>query len=324
METCPDIAPKPPLHVVHFASTGLAVAEIEAEMQQPDVAFMRVGNFDALLAQVEQTDLILLTDPGLAQAERLAAVLDAIAPRPVALHILSAGREGFARWSPPAHVHVSGAGSALAQTVAEHALALILCLFRELQRFDAARAWLSDGAPRLRSLDGARLLIVGGGHIGQQVARRARPFGPRIIGLNRSEIVSSVFDETGPLSALNAALPRADIVVLCLPLTDETRCLIGRDQLRLMRKDVILINVGRGGLVDEDALAAALGAGDLGGAGLDVFATEPLASDSPLWSTPNTILTPHIAGLGGLGEQRIAETARQALDLVRSRRSGKG
>ncbi len=308
------------VRVVHYARTELAAQQIARAMQRVDVAYHRIDSFDALLDAIQNADLVLLTDPGPAMAQRLCAALEAAAPRRIALHILSAGREGFAHWHPPTHVTMSWVGSALATTVAEHALALILSLLRGLHRFGKAAEWIDDRdcAQQLRTLEGAQLLIIGCGQIGQEVARRARPFGPQITGLNRTPPETDAFDRVAPLSALNAEVSAADVVVLCLPLTADTKGLIGRSVIRKMRRGAIVINVGRGGLLDETALAEALASGHLSGAGLDVFANEPLSPDSPLWQAPNALLTPHIAGLGGQGEARIAASAERALVRILS------
>lgn len=109
--------------------------------------------------------------------------------------------------------------------------------------------------------------------------------------------------------------------MLCLPLTPDTTRLIGPGQLALMRRSAILINVGRGGLVAEPALVAALAGGQRGDVGLDVFEAEPLPASSPLWQFPNALLTPHVAGLGGLGEDRIIASVQLALDGVVQRRA---
>ena len=103
-------------------------------------------------------------------------------------------------------------------------------------------------------------------------------------------------DEMVALADLTSALPDADFVVLTLPLTSDTRHLIGEAELRALKETAILVNIGRGGLIDEPALVRALGEGWLAGAGLDVFETEPLPEDSPLWSMDNVIITPHTSG----------------------------
>jgi phosphoglycerate dehydrogenase-like enzyme len=310
-----------PVRVLHFARTALAAELLGQVMVRSGVDFRQVDSFDALLSGIADADLILLTDPGPIPASRLCAGLDALAPRPVALHILSSGREGFEGCTPPPHVTVSGVGGALAATVAEHAVALMLALRRGLHRFAAARDWTHDQHSRaaLGSLEASNVVILGCGHIGRHVARRLRPFGAHLTGLSRSAVPPGDFDRTDRLDTLDAHLPKADALVLCLPLTPDTTRIIGAHQLSLLPPHAIVINVGRGLLINEAALADALIAGRLGGAGLDVFETEPLPASSPLWQARNTILTPHVAGLGGLGEDRIVASAIQALDRVLSR-----
>jgi phosphoglycerate dehydrogenase-like enzyme len=308
--------------VLHYARTALARSALRERFSSADVEFVSIDDFDSFLREVDGSDLILLTDPGHERAKALQAVLEAASSRPRAIHILSAGRESFAGWSPPPHVVVTGVGGALAPTVAEHALALMLALRRGLHRFMVAQRWLPDdeAVPFLGTLEGANLLIIGCGRIGREVARRARPFGMHVTGANRSEVDHPAFDAIISIAELDAALPAAEIVVLCLPLADATRGLIGAERLRRFRPGALLINVGRGTLVEEDALVRALEDGSVGGAGLDVFAEEPLPPSSPLWRAPNTIITPHIAGLGGPGEAAIAVSARRALDDLLARR----
>ena len=310
--------------VLHYARTALARSALRERFSSADVEFVSIDDFDSFLREVDGSDLILLTDPGRERAKALQAAIETAPSRPRAVHILSAGREGFAGWSPPPHVVVTGAGGALASTVAEHALALMLALQRGLHRFVVASPrWLPDGeaASFLGTLEGANLLILGCGRIGREVARRARPFGMHVTGANRSEVDHPAFDAIISIAELDAALPAAEIVVLCLQLADATRGLIGAERLRRFRPGALLINVGRGALVEEAALVRALEDGSLGGAGLDVFAEEPLPRSSPLWRAPNTIITPHIAGLGGSAEAAIADSAHQALCDLLARRS---
>jgi phosphoglycerate dehydrogenase-like enzyme len=308
--------------VIHYARTALANDALHGVMTRTDVEFVRVQGFDDMLAEVGRADLLLLSDPGLEMAAKLRQRLEDTAQRQVTVHLLSAGREGFAGWQPPPHVVLSSAGGALAPTVAEHVLALMLGLRRGLHRFAAgAPRWVDDREATgfLGTLEASNLLIVGCGRIGREVARRALPFGMRIVGLNRSHVDHPAFHETGTLDELDDHLVWADVVVLCLPLAADTAGLISGDRLAHFRPGALLINVGRGGLIDETALADALVGGQIAGAGLDVFETEPLAAASRLWSAPNTILTPHIAGLGGEGETRIAASAEMALERILSR-----
>lgn len=184
--------------------------------------------------------------------------------------------------------------------VAEHVFLLILSLYKQLPVADAALrrgAWLQW---ELRSgsyeLAGKTLGLYGLGRIGREVATRARAFGARAIYLD----VSPAGPETDRVLGvtrveLGELLAQSDILSLHLPLTPQTRHCIGAPELSQMKPTAILINTARGPLVDENALVAALRAGRLGGAGLDVFETEPVPADHPLLSLPNVVVTPHIA-----------------------------
>jgi len=182
-----------------------------------------------------------------------------------------------------------------ATPLAEWALFGILAFTKGLPRLLAdkeARRW--DHYP-VAELRGATLLVVGRGAIGSEVARLGVAFGMRVLDVSRRD---------GDLDEL---LPHADAIVLSLPLTDETRGMIGRDRLGLMRDGAILVNVGRGGVVDEPALVAALQSGTLRGAALDVFAEEPLPPESPLWQLDNVLLSPHTAALSVHENARVVE-----------------
>ena len=146
-------------------------------------------------------------------------------------------------------------------------------------------------------LKGKTLGIVGLGRIGSAVARRAKAFDMRVIATRRRpERLSKDVDEVRGAEALPWLLGESDYVVLCTALTSETRHLIGAEQLRLMKRTAYLMNVGRGGLIDEGALVEALNGGEIAGAGLDVFEEEPLPPDSQLWDMPKVMITPHRAG----------------------------
>ena len=162
-----------------------------------------------------------------------------------------------------------------------------------------------------RELRGLTLGIVGYGSIGREVARLAQAFGMQVLAIKRDlrNLTDTSFriDGTGdpeadipdriyPIDALLSFLAECDIVVLTMPLTAETRNLFDRAALRAMRNDALLINVSRGGVVDEDALVKALREGLIGGAALDVFHEEPLPRESPLWDLPSLVLSPHVSG----------------------------
>ena len=195
----------------------------------------------------------------------------------------------------PAHVEIAGVRGVFAADVAEHALALMLAHTRGLHDLAAqqrARRW--DARPR-PTLAGQRLAIVGNGAVGQYLARVARALGMTVQVVSRTGRGGA---DVVPVTQLAPAVGDAAFVVIAIPLTPATRGLFDGALLAQLRPDAFVVNVARGGIIDEVALAAALAAGHLGGAALDVFATEPLPADSLLWGSPRLVITPHVAGLG--------------------------
>jgi phosphoglycerate dehydrogenase-like enzyme len=159
----------------------------------------------------------------------------------------------------------------------------------------------------LDTLPGKTLGIVAFGHVGRAIARLARSAGLRIQALRRTPgdpDGSPDADAIYPPGGLRALLSLSDYVALIVPLTPETTGLLGKAELAAMKPGAVLINVGRGQLVDEAALVEALRSGHLGGAALDVFAREPLPADSPLWDMPNVLVTPHSMSTA-LGENEL-------------------
>jgi glyoxylate/hydroxypyruvate reductase A len=168
-----------------------------------------------------------------------------------------------------------------------------------VQRIDAYRAaqrerrWLETLPARL---GGTTLTIVGLGDIGRTIARAARAAGMRVVGVSRTGAAVAGIDRIYRARDLRHAIAVADWLVLTVPLTPATRGLIGREELAVMKASAWLINIARGAVVDEAALLDALGRRAIGGAVLDVFATEPLPPDHPFWTLDNVVVTPHIAG----------------------------
>ena len=187
-----------------------------------------------------------------------------------------------------------------APTVAEATLALMLATLRRLPQVHAALQAGQWDQPDLwheaRDLGGATIGLVGMGAIGQAVAQRLAGFGCEVIYTRASGPLAN-----SPLQfqMLPALLSEADVVSLHLPLTEATQAMINADALARMKPGAVLINTARGGLVDETALIASLGAGHLSAAGLDVFASEPVSLDNPLLSMPQVVTLPHVAGRTG-------------------------
>jgi phosphoglycerate dehydrogenase-like enzyme len=192
------------------------------------------------------------------------------------------------------------------EPIAEHVLAGVLYFLRS---FDAAgvlqrRAewnppFFGGAAAPMREVSECRVLVVGAGGIGGAVGQKLSALGATVTGTRRHPAngVPAGFQRIAGFDALDAELPAADVLVLTAPLTPETRGLLTRERIAMLPAGAIVSNIGRGALIDEEALAAALVSGHLRGAALDVFQREPLASDSPLWHLPQVLLTPHVAGV---------------------------
>jgi phosphoglycerate dehydrogenase-like enzyme len=199
--------------------------------------------------------------------------------------------------------HSAGSsGTTIAHTVIMQAIALCRGT-RALAVAQQERRWAERD---VTDVEGRTMGIIGLGNIGSEVARLAQHFGIRVIGVRRSPQGDEPC-ETWPTSRLRELLPLVDDLVLTAPLTDETRNMIGERELALLPQGAHIINIGRGQLIDEPALIAALQSGHLGGAALDVFVVEPLPAASPLWDLPNVIVTPHSAGGTPLATQRAAD-----------------
>ncbi len=184
--------------------------------------------------------------------------------------------------------------------ISEHIFALLLTFGRRLHDVLYAQQrheWSTPPGETLFELEDKTMLLIGVGAIGERTARLAQAFGMRVLGIRRdpSEAVPDVDAMHGP-EDLDVLLPEADVVVVTVPLTSETRNMIDADALHRMKSTAYLINIGRGGVVDEESLLQALRNGDIAGAGLDVFETEPLPEDSPFWDRDNVLITPHYAG----------------------------
>jgi phosphoglycerate dehydrogenase-like enzyme len=201
-------------------------------------------------------------------------------------------------------IAVTNARGVKARAIAEHVMAVSLALARQLptaMRRQIEHVWAVDELEQsgsVRTLSGRHLVVVGLGAIGQQVARVASAFGLRVSGVRqridqpRPEGVDIIVSS----DRLTQLLATADIVVLAAPLTPATRGLINRVTLAACKRGAFLINIGRGKLIDDEAVVAALQDGTLGGAALDVFTTEPLPPGSPYWDLPTVIVTPHVSG----------------------------
>lgn len=190
--------------------------------------------------------------------------------------------------------------------MAEFAVAGVLQLYKQSRFFaenQKAHGWNKHRG--LLELWGRQVTVVGCGNIGQECAKRFAAFDCRVVGVDIFEAQLPNIEKMYHISRLQEVLPQSDVVVLTLPLTEQTRHLFNKEAFDGMKKGAILVNIARGGVVDTQALVSALDS-HLGGAVLDVFEQEPLAPESPLWDMENVLVTPHNSFVGDHNSQRLA------------------
>lgn len=199
---------------------------------------------------------------------------------------------------------LTNATGAYGLAIAEHMLGMLLELFKKLELYRDAQksgAWQSQGA--VKAVYGSTVLVLGMGDIGGEFAARCKALGAKVIGVRRSPRPCPEYaDEVHLLEDLDSLLPQADVVAITLPGTDATRGLMSRERLAKMKEGAVLLNVGRGFIVDTEALCDALERGQLSGAGVDVTDPEPLPPTHRLWNIPTAVVTPHISGFYHLRE----------------------
>jgi phosphoglycerate dehydrogenase-like enzyme len=264
-----------------------------------------VGDADVLVAGLDPVDDHLLARaPGLKLIQRLGVGHDSV-------DLEAAARRGV----PVANVPDYNSGA-----VAEHTLMLALALLRRV--FEASLLMKAGRWPiahitarGVYGLEGRTLGLLGFGAIGRAVAARAEPFGVHVLYWDRRRPADGLHGAEP--ATLDELLAQSDVVSLHLPLTPRTRTILDRRRLAAMKPGALLINTARGALVDEEALAEALSAGRLAGAGLDVFAREPLDPRHPLRHCPNVLLTPHLAGQTREAMERAVEAVHENLARVK-------
>ena len=216
----------------------------------------------------------------------------------------------------PDGVWVTNSGDVNQRVLAGHAIALMLGVMRGFRRFEPLRAqhdYARKVMPRyMMAPDGARMVILGMGRIGQDIARKAKAFDMEVICVTRAATPAvPEIDQVVSRERVNEVLPTADVVMVAMPLDAGTQGFFTAERIGLMKETAVFVNISRGKVVDEAALARALADGRILGAGLDAFAQEPLPAASPLWDLPNVLMTPHVGGNGGL------ELWRRFSELVR-------
>ena len=271
------------------------LAALEARF--PGVRFVRVTDDDELSAALGDADVFV--------GFHFPQELFASARRLRWMHCVAAGvEENLFPAMVASDVVLTNAAGMHAVNIPEHAIGLVCALARNLHvalHLQADRRWdrysTIAGGGGFVPLEGSHLAVLGAGAIGQGVARLGRGLGMRVRVMRRRPgmPVEGADEVVGP-DALHPLLRWADFVVIAMPLTPDTHHLIDRAALAAMRSSARLVNVGRGEIIDDDALVEALRAGGIAGAGLDVFTEEPLPADHPYWGLESVIITPHVSG----------------------------
>lgn len=255
-------------------------------------------------APVDEAGALVWADPH--TADGFPEII-ARAPHVEWIQLPYAGVELFAKHLDRRHVWTCGKG-VYAEPVAEYAMAALLTAFRDFHLFARARSWPAQTG---RTLMGADITVLGAGGITRSLMRLLEPWGCSVTVVRRSPEPFEGARRTLTLADRHSAVAGADAVVVALALTDETRRVVDAALLEAMPAGAWLVNVGRGGHVDHDALARALRTGAIAGAVLDVTEPEPLPDSSELWSLPNCIISPHIGNTPEMGLPLIAERVRE-------------
>jgi phosphoglycerate dehydrogenase-like enzyme len=272
----------------------------------PDVAIAYCRDYASLPATLERErpDVLYTVRFAGTPAFPRVAILGALDMRWVSVG--GSGTDHLSPWDP-ARLTVTNAAGVGAETMAQYVFGAMLHFSLGLDRFardQRAGVWSSG---RVSSIRGKVLAIVGLGKTGRAAAALGKALGLEVIGIRARPAATPNVDRVEPAMHLHDVLGAADFILICLPLTPQTRGLIDEAALRSMRRGAVLIDVSRGGIVRQDALIEALRAGHLAGAALDVFETEPLPRDNPFWRMENVILTPHCSSVYEGWERRSIE-----------------
>ena len=234
------------------------------------------------------------------------------------------GMDKAARFGVPDNVIISNAPGMSSPVIAEHVFAHLLTLTRRLrdwQKVQQGGEWMRPKAiiEHMQSLDGMTLAVIGYGAIAQAVCVRAKAFGMRVVVVSRAAEPGPHVDAAFRRERLGDACAEADAVAMCASLAKDTHHLLGAAAIARMKPSAFILNIGRGELIDEAAMIAALSDGRIKGAGLDVFEGEPAKPDNPLWKMENVVFTPHVAARGG---NDVAEFRKFFTENLRRYRAG--
>ncbi|MEN1970181.1 D-2-hydroxyacid dehydrogenase [Lentibacillus sp. N15] len=275
-------------------SAKLSAKHQEKLIQQfPDQSFTFCSTMDEALPYLSETEVLVtygsdLSAEIIGQAQQLKWIM-----------VLSAGMDKMPLTAiAKRNILVTNARGIHRTPMAEYAIAMLLQVYRQSKTIiknETNHVW--DKQVRMEELAEKTMLIVGAGAIGQEVARLAKAFRMKTIGVSRSGTIVEHFDENHPSSDFGKLLPQADIVVSVLPSTPETRNFYTAEHFKRMPVHAVFLNMGRGDVVADDVLLQAIREGAIAHAILDVFDQEPLPADSPFWHEENITVTPHISGV---------------------------
>jgi phosphoglycerate dehydrogenase-like enzyme len=265
----------------------------------PGLRFTAAHDPDEALAKGGTADILIIrTD------EIFAELIDAM-PKLRLIQALTTGTDHIqALPNLPKHVVLAAARGVHGAQMSELAFIYMLHFVRDIRDWFATQAAHRWNRVEQSLLENRTAVIVGVGAIAEELAKRCKAFGMSVLGVSDGRTSVPNFDAILPRARLREAAGRADFLIVLIPHTKETDRLIDANVLGAMKPEGVLINIARGGVVDEDALIDALRAGKIRGAGLDVFRTEPLPKESPLWDMPNVFITSHVGGMSDTyGEQ---------------------
>ena len=268
------------------------------------------ASLPAMLAAQRPDVLFTIRFAGTPEFPR-AAILEA--PGVQWVSVGGSGTDHLAPWDP-ARITVTNAAGVAAEVMAQYVIGGILHFTLDLAGFARRQQAQEWSAGSVTSVEGRTLAILGLGKTGQAVAKLARAAGMRVVGIRAHPVPTEAVDLVAPMDRLYEILTVADFLAICLPLSAATRNLIDEAALAVLKPGAILVDVSRGGIVQQAALIEALQSGHLAGAVLDVFETEPLPQGNPLWTRPNVIVTPHCSSVYQGWERRAAEMFCDNLD----------
>jgi len=281
------------MNVVYYGD--FARTQVCAGLSALDLSVVSADAPAQLDTVMARTDILIISGPD--YTENVAHVVNT-GKRLGLIQLTTSGFENLRRFGVPAAAKIANAADAWSVAVAEHAMALMLALGKQLTRAHAQqrdRCWDRGYVDNALEFCGATLLIVGMGRIGRAIAQRAKAFDMRVMAAVPTERPAPEHvDEVITEPQLAAALARADVVMAAMPSTPATYHMFNRERFAQCKRGALFINIARGDVVDTSALCWALETAQLGGAGIDVTEPEPLAADSRLWQTPNLLITPAV------------------------------